>query len=54
MTATLETRSGTLSETFDLIVIQRGLVVSSLVFKGFGANDAGQAEIVARASAKLP
>jgi hypothetical protein len=53
MTATLQARNGNFSDTFDLIVLQKDLAVLSLVFKSFGANEAGQTDIVAAAAAKL-
>jgi hypothetical protein len=53
MTANYVTRNGTFSETFDLVVLRGELALSLLVFKGFGANDAGQSDIVARAASKL-
>jgi hypothetical protein len=47
-------QSGRFEDTFDLVVLRRGAVISSLVFKGFGADDSGQADIIQRAAAKLP
>lgn len=54
MTATLMARNGEFSNTFDLVVLRTDLVLSSMVFKGFGADPGAQADIVARAQEKLP
>ena len=53
MTATLMARNGEFTNTFDLVVLRTELVLSSLVFEGFGAADAGQGDIVARVREKL-
>jgi hypothetical protein len=54
MTATLMARTGDVTSTFDLVVLRTDLVVSSLVFKGFGADESGQSDVIAKAKEKLP
>jgi hypothetical protein len=53
MTATFETRTGSVTDTFDLVVLRNDLAILSLVFKSFGEDESGQADIISAAAAKL-
>jgi hypothetical protein len=53
MAVTLEARGGNYSDTFDMVVLRQGLALETVLFKGFGANEDGQADILARAATKL-